>query len=198
MGCIANFVFGFIQLCLVGGMIFATIYDQFRPKLKDAKDVKEYTAESYCITLWGARDKCYGTHVNMQLSELFHACDERARIFRVASAMALVAIALLFASFVFTVLNNCFCCCFKPLCVFLNVLAGFAALVVLILMVFSYYHASTAAADVISPNPCGELRYFSGLQNIYPKGMQFGASFIVLCVCMSAAFLNAIIIHIPI
>lgn len=84
MGCIANLIYGLLQFAALVLVVIGVPFDQFRPRSVQEDIKKEDFSNSYCITMWGTKDKCYSLTYIDRPNDLFANCGSRPRYFRMA------------------------------------------------------------------------------------------------------------------
>ncbi|EPY27843.1 amastin-like protein [Strigomonas culicis] len=130
MGCIANLVYGVLQAAALACFVVATPLDQFRSKSeeKEAVNVSSYFGNTYCLTYWGVKDKCYSMTYNGRPWDIFENCNGRVERFRTAEVCAIGAIVVVAASLVLFAVSSCFSCC-CPCCKYILMLLNLATTV---------------------------------------------------------------------
>lgn len=85
--------------------VVGTPIDMFRRSGEDT------LGNTYCISLWGLKKKCYSTTYNYKINTLWELCSGRKNLFKAAEITAILTILILFVCFMLAFLA---CCCCKP------------------------------------------------------------------------------------
>ncbi|KAK7197472.1 amastin-like protein [Novymonas esmeraldas] len=130
IGIIIYAILQFVAFVLV---LVGTPIDMFREKEVDA------LGNTACLTLWGAKLKCYSTKYDAKTNDLWANCKPRLTRFRAAEAFALISIVLYGVACLFGFIMLCCCSCFRWICLVFNIVGICTSCVTWACMVEAYY-----------------------------------------------------------
>lgn len=196
MGCIASFLYGMLQFCVLVLMTVGTPLDQFRPRTVAEPDINEFFSNSFCITLWGEKDKCFALSYDKRPPVTWSGCDGRVERFTAAETCAVISIVIFAAACIIGSMQTCCCGCLKWLCMLLNIAGVVTAGITWACMIDCYYRAmgSTLSAG---GDPCVKMEEYKGPNNAYPSGMKFGAGLILIITAWCVNVVNIFILLLP-
>lgn len=177
-------VFVIVQFVAVALTVIGTPIDMFRPKDSD------YKSDTYCITLWGTKEKCFSTTYNSKTKEFWEPCTVRKSRFVAAQVCAIITIATFFLSLILALVQCCCCLCCKFVCMLLNIVGVVTGIVVFALMLDSWNN--TRGPGVIPR--CVAIKRYSKVNEV---PMKIGAGLVLFIVSVALGFVNIFISLLP-
>nr|ACS87803.1 d-amastin [Angomonas deanei] len=171
-------IYSIVQFIAFLFILVGTPIDMFRAKNVDL------IGNTKCLTMWGAKEKCYSTKYDTRINDLFAFCEGRRDRFRAAEAFAIINIAIYGVACILGFVQLCCCHCLRWVCLVLNIL-GITSVVSWAIMSDSFLKRNgTRGLNVVL---CGKL-------NAYYK---YGAGFALFVVAWCLDIINIIFLMLP-
>ncbi|XUY37301.1 amastin-like protein, putative [Leishmania panamensis] len=116
-------------------VLVGTPIDMFRP-LNERR-----LGNTPCITLWGSKDECYSSRIDVSLEQLWVECPGRRSLFKTAQVFAIISICVYGIAAVLGFIALCCCSCLHWVCLALNLTGAITLCVVWASMVVVYEKA---------------------------------------------------------
>ncbi|XQJ30505.1 Amastin surface glycoprotein, putative [Leishmania guyanensis] len=170
---IALLIYAVVQFIAFFLVMFATPIDMFvfKPQFRSGR--------TPAVTLWGLKNKGFGTKYSRSIYELWSDCPGRLMRFRVAQVLAIISILVYGTAFVLGV-TMLFCCPYlRFVCVALNIVGAVTLCIVWASMVVTYRNED--------PPACIRESFLSN----------YGAGFVLLVVAWVLDILNIFVLLLP-
>ncbi|CAD2215701.1 amastin-like protein [Angomonas deanei] len=200
MGCctckVSTIIYCILQCLSLVFTVLGTAFGQYKLK-SDTQNADGdmnwdgYVKDDYCVTLWGAKDKCYsGGYSKASTKDFYKGCPNRQKRFRAAEVLSIISIVLIALAAIFGFISLCCCSCLRVVCLILGIITVGTLCVVWAMVAdsFNNKHDDFNIAAVVDANSyCGKL------QPIY----NYDAGFALLIVGWALQFINCIIVMLP-
>ncbi|XQJ24964.1 amastin-like protein [Leishmania guyanensis] len=113
-------------------VLVGTPIDMFRP-LNGSR-----FGNTLCITLWGSKNECYSSRIDVSLEQLWVGCPDRRSLFKTAQVFAIISICVYGIAAVLGFIALCCCSCLHWVCLALNLTGAITLCVVWASMVVVY------------------------------------------------------------
>jgi hypothetical protein len=194
MGCIGGIIFGFIQFAAIVLISVGIPLGMMQPSEEKALNLEN----SYCITMWGIRNKCLRANYAYKPPDVWSNCSGRDGRFKAAQVCAIIAVAIFAVSFALSFLMSCCCPCIPYVCIVIN----FAGMIVATMCwgcMLDCYLRDMGSDTTTFPGEdvCVKLKDFHGTDGTYTKGMRLGTGFILLIIGWACGLVNIFVLLIP-
>ncbi|KPI85574.1 amastin-like protein [Leptomonas seymouri] len=194
MGYIGGIIFSVLQFVTIVLITVGIPLGMMQPS--DAKALN--LDDSYCITMWGIKNKCLQPEYAYKPSEVWSGCSGRDDRFKAARTCAVIAVIIFAVSFILNFLMSCCCPCILYVCMLLNFIAVIITTVCWGSML-DCYKRNMGSDKITFPGQdvCVKLKDFHGTDGAYEKGMHLGTGFILIIVGWACGLVNTFTHLIP-
>lgn len=194
MGCIGGIIFAIIQFASIVLISVGIPLGMIQPANEKALNLDD----SYCITMWGIKNRCLRPTYAYKPPDVWSGCSGRDSRFKAAQVCAIAAVIVFAVSFVLSLLTCCCCPCIPYLCMALNFAGMIIATVCWGCMLDCYLRKmGTDAITFPGQDVCVKLKDFHGTDGTYANGMHLGTGFILILIGWACGLVNIFVLLIP-